>query len=276
MEIPENNSMTPIATGKIKPLQAEYIVPAFFRQYSDLIALQSTRNGGVSEGAYFSLNLGSNTGDEAEKVHENTLRLCAATGIDACQLVSSVQLHGTAILTAEKPGHYQGYDALITDKKDLFLCIFTADCYPVLIYDPQHNACGAVHAGWKGSAGGIVIKTIEAMQARFRTLPEECLAYIGTGISPEAYEVGREVALEFPPDSYQRSPARHQEEKYLLDLGMVNYRQLLASGIPPSNIERSPFCSVRNSELFYSYRRDQGKTGRMVSLIGVSSRKPRS
>lgn len=273
MEIPENNSVAPIATGKIKPLPAEYIAPACFRQYGDLIALQSTRNGGVSEGAYFSLNLGSNTGDEAERVHENTIRLCTALGIDAGQLVSSVQVHGTAILAAEKPGHYQGFDAIITDKKDLFLCIFTADCYPVLIYDPQHNASGAIHAGWKGSAGGIVMKTIEAMQARFNTIPEKCLAYIGTGISPQAYEVGREVALEFPPDSYQHSPFRHKEEKYLLDLGMVNYRQLLASGIPPSNIERSPFCSVSNSELFYSYRRDHGNTGRMVSLIGVSSQK---
>jgi YfiH family protein len=271
MVIPEKNSMTPITTTKIKPLPAEYIVPGCFHQYEELIALQSARNGGVSEGAYFSLNLGRNTGDESEKVHENTLRLCAARGIDPGQLVSSVQVHGTAILTAEKPGHYHGYDALITDKENLFLCIFTADCYPVLIYDPQHKASGAVHAGWKGSAGDIVIKTIEAMQVRFNTLPEECFAYIGTGISPEAYEVGREVAMRFPSDCCRQSPLGQENEKYNLDLGMVNYRQLLASGIPASNIERSTFCSVRDSDLFFSYRRDQEKTGRMVSLIGIRS-----
>lgn len=252
------------------PSPAEYMVPDCFRQYDELIALQSTRNGGVSEGAYSSLNLGRNTGDLAENVHKNTLRLCAASGIDPNQLVCSDQVHGTAILTAEKPGHFQGYDALITDKKNLFLCIFTADCYPILIYDPRHNASGAVHAGWKGSAGRIVMKTIEAMQMRFNSVPAECLAYIGTGISAGAYEVGREVAMRFPADCGLQSPLGQENEKYCLDLGMVNYRQLLASGIPPLHIEQSPFCSVRDSNLFFSYRRDQGITGRMASLIGVN------
>lgn len=258
-------------TGRSAPssLSEKYLVPDCFRRHGELIAMQSTRNGGVSEGAFSSLNLGNNTGDLDERIQQNILRLCASAGIDPERLVSSRQVHGTAILPAEKPGNYDGYDAFITDRKNLFLCIFTADCYPVLLYDPRHNASGAVHAGWKGSAEGIVMKTIEAMQTRFNSRPEECLAYIGTGISPEAYEVGQEVALKFPPDCCRRSPGEH--EKYHLDLGMVNYRQLLSSGILPSNIERSPFCSVRDSNLFFSYRRDQGKTGRMVTLIGVKS-----
>jgi YfiH family protein len=252
-------------------LTQKYLTPDCFRQYRRLIALQSTRNGGVSEGAYFSLNVGKNTDDHEEKVRENTRLLCAAAGLNPECMVSSEQIHGTAILCAERPGHYHGYDALITDRTNLFLCIFTADCYPVLIYDPQHNASAAIHAGWKGSAGKIVLKTMTAMQSSFNSEPSECLAYIGTGISPEAYEVGREVAMEFPPDCRHRSPSRKEEEKYLLDLGMVNYRQLLATGIPASNIERSPFCTVRNSDRFFSYRRDSGKTGRMVSLIGINS-----
>lgn len=273
METSRNNSTEPITAGKTAPsnLAQEYMVPDCFRPYPELIALQSTRNGGVSTGAYRSLNLGRNTGEREAVVHENTRRLCAAAGIDPECMVFSEQVHGTAILTAENPGSYCGYDALITNKKNLFLCIFTADCYPVLIYDPRNKVSGAIHAGWKGSAGSIVMKTIEAMQKQFNSLPAECIAYIGTGISPEAYEVGREVAMEFPADSCQRSSILQQEEKYLLDLGMVNYRQILASGIPPSNIECSPFCSVRDHNLFYSYRRDQGKTGRMVSLIGVRS-----
>ena len=94
----------------------------------------------------------------------------------------------------------------------------------------------------------------------------------GTGISANAYEVDNEVANEFPPDTCKRSPLFPDKEKYLLDLAMVNYQQLLASGIPASNIERSSFCSYGDEELFFSYRRDQGKTGRMVSLIGVGSR----
>ena len=272
MENPAKNSITPTTPNSVtSSLPPErYIVPDCFRPYHGLVALQSTRNGGISDGAFSSLNLGIHTGDLEERVHKNIMRLCASADINPECMVTSRQVHGTAILFAEKPGNYDGYDALITDKKNLFLCIFTADCYPVLIYDPRHHASAAVHAGWKGSAGGIVIKTLEAMKKRFNTLPEECLAYIGTGISPEAYEVGREVALEFPAGSSQRSTDRNNEEKYQLDLALVNFRQLLASGIPPSNIESSPFCSVRDSYLFFSHRRDQGKTGRMVSLIGVN------
>ena len=250
----------------------EYIVPKCFRLDPGLIALQSTRKGGVSNGKYSSLNLGSNTGDSVELIDENTLRLCVAAGINPAQLVCSDQVHGTEILLAEKPGRYCGYDSLITDKKNLFLCIFTADCYPVLIYDPRHKASGAIHAGWKGTAGQIVVKTLSAMKSRFNSIPEECLAWIGTGISANAYEVDKEVAKEFPPDTSKRSPFSLDEEKYLLDLGLVNYRQLLASGVPASNIERSSFCSYGDKDLFFSYRRDQGKTGRMVSLIGVCSR----
>jgi len=250
----------------------KYIVPNRFRLHPGLIALQSTRIGGISNDEYSSLNLGINTGDSVELVYENTRLLCVAAGINPEQLVSSDQVHGTDILFAENPGRYQGYDSLITDKKNLCLCIFTADCYPVLIYDPQHKASGACHAGWKGTAGLIVVKTLAAMKHRFQSLPAECLAYIGTGISANAYEVDKEVAKEFPPDTSTRSPFSADEEKYLLDLGLANYRQLLASGIPASNIERSPFCSFGDKDLFFSYRRDQGKTGRMVSLIGVCSR----
>ncbi len=263
---------TPIRASRTTPsrLVEKFIVPDCFRPYEKLVALQSTRNGGISDGAFFSLNLGRNTDDREELVHENTRLLCAAAGINPEHMVTSRQVHGTAILLAKKPGNYDGYDALITDRRNLFLCIFTADCYPVLIYDPRHNASGAVHAGWKGSAEGIVLKTIEAMRQNFNSCPEECLAYIGTGISHEAYEVDREVALKFPAESHQCPPFLQRENKYLLDLGIVNYRQLLASGISRSNIERSPFCSVRDSKLFFSHRRDQGKTGRMVSLIGVT------
>ncbi|MBV5304967.1 MAG: peptidoglycan editing factor PgeF [Chlorobium sp.] len=254
------------------PEPSEYIIPGIFRNYPELIALQSTRTGGVSEGMYASLNLGTNTDDRPECVHKNTRRLCAAAGIDHEQMVRSEQVHGTEILLAEKPGAYHGYDAFITNKENLFLSVFTADCYPILVFDPRHNASGAVHAGWKGAAGEIVIKTIDAMKKNFASIPAELIAYIGTGISAEAYEVNQEVANVFRTDESRPSPFSMKEDKYLLDLRQVNFRQLLDAGIQISNIERSSFCSYRDSNLFFSYRRDKGTTGRMVSLIGVSSK----
>ncbi len=246
-----------------------YIKPIIIEKHTKLVALQSIRTGGVSHDNYNSLNLGNNTGDSAANVHENFIRLCKSINIDHERLVSSEQVHGTSVLMAEMPGHYKGYDAIISNKENLFLCIFTADCYPILIYDPQHHAVGAVHAGWKGTAGNIVMETIRAMQRQFKTCPDKCFAYIGTGISKEAYEVDRAVAERFPSDCRYTSGCAGNNEKYLLDLGLINHQQLSASGIPESHIEQSPYCTYRDSTMFFSYRRDNGITGRMVSLIGL-------
>jgi hypothetical protein len=265
--------MDPITNERSGPSDQppEYIVPECFTPYPELVALQSTRKGGVSTGEYFSLNLGNNTGDDPDVVRQNTLRLCSAAGIDPERLVSSTQVHGTEILNAVKPGRYNGYDAFITNRNNLFLSIFTADCFPVLLYDPRNHAVAAVHAGWQGCAEQIVIKTIKAMERNFSSIPGECIAFIGTGISGNAYEVGPEVAGKFEPDCFRLAPQLQGEKKYLLDLGLVNYNQLIAAGVLASNIERSQFCSLTHSDLFFSYRRDNGKTGRMVTLIGIRS-----
>ncbi|NTW82225.1 MAG: peptidoglycan editing factor PgeF [Chlorobiaceae bacterium] len=252
-------------------LSPEYIVPECFSETGNLLALQSTRQGGVSEGPYASLNLGRNTGDTPEKIHENLLLLCSAAGIGKDRLVSSNQVHGTSILYAQNPGHYDGYDAFVTDKADLFLCILTADCYPVMIYDRKRRVVGAAHAGWKGTAGKIATKTIDEMSACFNTEPSDCLAYIGTGISAGVYEVGKEVFDLFPEEFSMKRISPGGDLKYFLDLAKANCRQLLDSGLAEANIEQSPFCSFLDSEMFYSYRRDNGTTGRMVSLIGIRS-----
>lgn len=250
-------------------MKPEYITPACFDLYPELLALQTRRFGGVSSGPFRSLNLGINTRDNPENIRENTLRLSREAGFDPAMMVSSDQVHGTAILHAEEPGRYPGYDAFITGCRGLFLCIYTADCYPVLLYDPVNMAAGAAHAGWKGTAGGIVTKTVKAMGERFGTRPSECVAFIGAGIAEAAYEVGPEVAEAFPSDCCSLAISAVNGEKYHLDLSEANYRQLLASGIPAVNIERSPFCSFRESTMFFSYRRDNGNTGRMASIIGI-------
>ncbi|NTV97761.1 MAG: peptidoglycan editing factor PgeF [Chlorobiaceae bacterium] len=250
-------------------MKPEYITPACFGHFPELVALQSTRRGGASSGHFSSLNLGINTPDEQENVRENTRILSLAAGYDPSTLVSGDQVHGTSILHAEKPGRYNGYDAFITGCRNLFLCIYTADCFPVLLYDPVNRAAGAVHAGWKGTAGGIVMKTLDAMHGSFGTNPSQCVAWIGAGISRDAYEVGAEVAGAFHSDCCAPSAAASGNEKYLLDLSLSNYRQLLVSGVRDANIERSPFCTFRDSSLFFSYRRDKGLTGRMASIIGM-------
>ncbi|NTV93181.1 MAG: peptidoglycan editing factor PgeF [Chlorobiaceae bacterium] len=245
----------------------EYLVPALFSGFSNLVAVQSLRTGGTSLPPYDSLNFGAATGDNPALINNNIALLCEALAIEPRQLAWSDQVHGTSILEVSAPGAYHGYDALITRVTNIYLSVFTADCYPVLIFDPVQLAVGSVHAGWKGTSGEIVMKTVALMQRRFNTLPAHCLAYIGTGISQRAYEVSRDTSQQFPESCSIASPKG--DNTFLLDLAQANHDQLLASGISAMNIERSPFCTFDNADLFFSYRRDAGKTGRMISLTGI-------
>lgn len=246
----------------------EYLVPGIFSGINNLVALQTTRNGGASPAPFNSLNFGKNTGDSAGNIRQNTVALCRSLNIAPDTLAGSDQVHGTKLLHVRQPGFYSGYDALATAEQGIYLCIYTADCFPVLLFDPVNRAAAAIHAGWKGTACMIVPKTITFMQQRFRSNPDDILAWIGTGISQAAYEVEFAVADNFSPAHYKATPS--DDGKYLLDLAGANLEQLLRSGVPEKQIETSTFCSSRDSNLFFSYRRDAGKTGRMVSLIGLT------
>jgi len=242
--------------------------PKIFEPFTDLVALQTTRHGGISPKPFDSLNLGTNTADDPSNILLNRQLLCRRIGIDPSSLVTAGQVHGVKILHATTGGHYSGFDAFITKQQDIFLGILTADCFPVLIYDHKNKAAGAAHAGWKGTAKNIAGMTIEAMKQQFGTSPSDCRIWIGTGISGREYEVGREVAFRF--DSKYLAPAR--KDRFLLDLASVNLDQMLDTGIPPASIESSPFCTVRNNSTFFSYRKESGTTGRLLSLIGLRSK----
>ena len=241
--------------------------PQIFAPYENLVALQTTRHGGVSPEPFASLNLGPNTFDTPENILRNREILCSHLGVAPSSLVTADQKHGTKVLHAVVGGHYSGYDAFVTGRQDVFLCILTADCFPVLLFDPENEVSGAAHAGWKGTAANVVGITIEAMKKKFGTSPSRCCAYIGTGISGSIYEVGQEVAACFGNKYHKPSP----HGRILLDLAAANLDQLLEAGIPRDCIEVSPFCTFRNNRDFFSYRKERGNTGRMISLIGVSS-----
>lgn len=243
------------------------IEPDIFSPYPNLRALQTTRHGGISREPFASLNLGHNTGDNPENIDRNRRILCSRAEISHSSLVTADQVHGTEVLHARRGGHYSGYDAFITDSPGLYLCILTADCFPVLIYDRERNAVGAAHAGWQGSAANVAGKTLSAMREAFGTKPSSCLAWIGTGISAAAYEVGKEVAARFESRHAHKNPSG----TYQLDLCSINRDQLEQSGIADTAIAVSPFCTARNNRDFYSYRKENGNTGRMISLIGITA-----
>ncbi|AOS84877.1 hypothetical protein BIU88_12510 [Chlorobaculum limnaeum] len=250
-----------------KPPAIAPLHPSIFSAIPNLVALQTTRSGGVSEPPLDSLNLAWHTGDDPGHVRENYRRLCAYLGISPESIVTTGQVHGTEIALVTAPGNLDGYDALITNTRGLLVGIMTADCYPILIHDRRTGASGAAHAGWQGAAGRIAEKTVQAMRESFGTLPQDCLAWVGTGISGERYEIGGEVAARF--DSRYLKPAPSGEGKHLLDLSAASRDQLLEAGLPSEQVQRSEYCSYRDADLFFSYRRDNGKTGRMLALIGV-------
>lgn len=243
-------------------------VPHVFKPFTHLVAAESTRQGGVSQPPFSSLNLGINTDDEASHVDENRRRFFKALTADTFGFASSYQVHGTDVLHATESGRFTGYDALITNRPGLLVGVTVADCVPILIYDHEHQAVAAVHAGWRGTVGGIVTKTLLAMQQQFGTRGKQCYVYVGTCIDETTFEVGDEVARQFPPAFVQTDPGR---QVTCANLKAANVSLLAAFGIPAAQIDVSAFSTVLNNDEYFSYRAEQGKTGRMLAVIGMGA-----
>lgn len=243
-----------------------YRSPTIFTRFPELTAAESTRYGGISPAPFASLNLGINTADDSAHVDENRRRFFAAIGADERQFASSHQVHGTESLYTTKSGRFEGYDALITDQPGLLVGVTVADCVPILIYDQANRAVAAIHAGWRGTVGGIGQKTLVAMQQRFGTAANHCYAYIGTCIDECSFAVGLEVA-----DQFSMAFKRADRDRYYVDLKAANKQALIDFGIPADQIDVSPFSTVLNNDAYFSYRAEGGQTGRMLAVIGVNA-----
>lgn len=250
------------------PTQPLFRTPALLNDLPGLTAAESTRHGGVSPAPYQSLNLGLNTADSQRNVEENRARFFAALGIDPNRVATSHQVHGQEILMVDEPGRYEGYDALVTNQPNLFVGVSTADCVPVLVYDQKHNVVAAIHAGWKGTLAELVRQTLEEMQARYDTHPNDCYAYVGTCIDETSYEVGPDVADQFAPE-FKRVDEFTQ--RTFINLRSANSKQLTSFGIPTAQIAISSFSTVLNNEDYFSHRLEKGTTGRLMAIIGFRS-----
>jgi polyphenol oxidase len=239
--------------------------PNIFSAFPNLIAGQSKRTGGVSKGDFNSLNLGLNTEDAEEYVEQNRKLFFSSLGINESNLASSHQVHGNEILIAHQAQRATGYDAIITNKANLFVAVTIADCTPVLIYDKHTHVVAAIHAGWRGTASKIVERTLNEMQKNFGTNAVDCFAYIGTCISKNAFEVGNEVAEQFDNAFVQFNETK---QKHYVDLKAANLQQLQGFGVPLTQIEVAETCTVINNDSYFSYRKENGKTGRMLAVIG--------
>lgn len=173
-----------------------------------------------------------------------------------CELATAKQIHSDHVLLVESPGPQGEGDALVSKRPGIGLAIRTADCLPILIADPRHRAVAAIHAGWRGVVSEIAPKAVQAMHAQFGSAPEDLVVAIGPGIGKCCFEVGPEVSVQFGLSGRTN-----------VDLVETMCRQLGRNGVSPGQISFSGYCTVCNSELFESYRRDREQAGRMVAMI---------
>ncbi len=237
----------------------------------------STRAGGVSRGAYATLNLGSSVGDESEHVAENRSRFARALGFPPERLITTPQVHGTSVLAVDSTtaaGALQTRaDILISDCPGYLLMQRFADCVPLLFWHPEARAVGVAHAGWRGTALGVGARTVEALASTYGAAPSGLRAAIGPSIGPCCFEVGEEVVAAFP--AVEGAVSDGSSGRPHLDLWELNRRALVAAGVPPDKIELSNVCTRCHGAQFFSHRElgyPAGRFGAAIALTPMSDR----
>lgn len=240
----------------------------------------TTRTGGVSQPPYQSLNLGLHVGDQSDLVLENRHRIMRFFDAGLEQMVSCQQVHGSAVtrvydhhrgLGAESDQTaIAGSDALITALPGVVLATFYADCIPVFFFDPVHQAVAIAHSGWKGTMARIAVKTLQAMQLEYHSRPGDMQVFIGPGIGRCCYQIQPELVQKVEAEFGDISDIIDGDEHgYTWDLKATNQRMLEEAGVLSNRIVLCPLCTGCEADLFFSYRRDRGVTGRMGAAISL-------
>lgn len=239
----------------------------------------TTREGGVSDDIFESLNLSFTRGDDPDAVRENYRRVASAFGKDVTDIVCSDQTHTTNVcrvdrscggygVTKERP--YTDVDGLVTNEPGLILATFYADCVPLYFVDPVHKAIGLSHSGWRGTVARMGKATLDKMKAEFGTNPADVYAAIGPSICQDCYEVSEDVA-----DAFKEAFAGHEEEilldkgngKYQLDLWKANEIVMLDAGIKKEHLAITNICTCCNDRLLFSHRASKGRRGNLGAFL---------
>lgn len=234
----------------------------------------TTRLGGVSEGHLESLNLGAHRGDSMENVTENYAILARAVGFSVKNTVLTRQAHTDIVRTVTKDDHlgldhhaYPQCDALVTNDPGTTLVVFTADCTPILLWDPVTGAVGAAHAGWRGTAAAIAAKTVSAMVRAYGCKPEDIRAAIGPNIGQCCFQTDADVphAMIATYGKDALAYIRKEEQKYYVNLKEMNALALRSVGV--THIEISTLCTACRQDLFWSHRKNGDQRGSQGALI---------
>jgi YfiH family protein len=254
--------------GRALPLLRSALIPPGFRHGFP------TRAGGVSAAPFDTLNLGGKWGDDPEAVAENRRRLARAAG---APIYAASQVHG-AVIERVRAGDTPAAvarrqaDGLCTDRADVALGVFVADCIPAVVVDPRSGAFAAVHAGWRGTLAGVLPAAVRALGEHFGSLPADLRVALGPAIGPCCFEVGIEVAEAFEiglPDARVAGVIHDPRPggKPHVDLKRANRVLLERAGVPRDAIDDGPECTSCDRARFFSYRRDKGQTGQHLAFV---------
>ncbi len=309
-------TMSTIVIGKTKgvPLierhsgSVSYLQFDLFQQFPEVQHGIFTRKGGYSHPPFAGLNTArSINGDKIENIVRNRWRALQALNLDETPTITLWQVHGSQIVTYTSRDTwrtdwaYQSYferkwtteaihkgDALITQERGISLTLSFADCVPIVLYDPTQHIIGITHGGWRGTARGIVLATIEEMHKQFGCRSQDIHVGIGPAIGDCCYEVSEQVRqffigstnfAEMPTAEHHREPVRESvvflEQRFIdrtslrLNLQATNRKQLLMAGVPARQIEVMEICTSCNTDRFFSHRAENGNTGRFVVVMSL-------
>ena len=244
---------------------------------SQVMAFSTTRHGGAGKGSYAGFNLNPYCGDDPTAVSANRAALSQELRLSAERIVLPHQVHGDRCLAITgnlfclseqgQMAALDGYDALMTQLRSTCVGVSTADCIPVLLYDPSHDAVAAVHAGWRGTVQCIVVKTLQAMGRAYGTRAADVRAVIGPGISLPNFEVGQEVYDRFAEARFDMSRIAKRYAKWHINLPLCNQLQLEDCGVKPDNIQASGICTFDRVDDYFSARRLGTASGRIYTGI---------
>jgi YfiH family protein len=246
----------------------ELIYYQIFSGYENVVAFTTTKQTFESRNPRF-------TGDSPEIFENNRLLLAERLMIKAEQLVFPRQTHTNCVAEISDIPELEikETDALVTNKSGICLCVQTADCVPVLLFDPKKNVISAVHAGWKGTVKKIAGVAVQKMVQNYGSSPKNIIAAIGPSIGPEIYEVGNEVVEEVRKSIPGADILLHKNSsgKFHLNLWEANRQILMENGLQGKNIQILGVCSFTQNHRYFSARKEGVETGRMVSGIMILS-----
>lgn len=265
---------------RVAPKSHRLLLQQWETQFPSLHAGFTIRTDGCSKAPFASFNLGLHVGDQREQVVTNRRMLCGELGFPFSAFTCAEQIHGNKVVRITEQNKGAGRDSMedciaaadgtFTNEPGVLLTSYYADCVPLYFLDPTSKAVGLAHAGWRGTVARISEQMVQAFAETYGSKPENILTAIGPSIGGCCYEVDERIIeqVKLAAKSWEPCVTALSAGKYMLDLGMLNQVIMEEIGIKSEHILRTDWCTSCRTDLFFSYRKEAGKTGRMASYIG--------